>query len=106
MAIAYKCDRCGKLYEVNIITHDNEPRFSVERIIKNGSVPRKPIDLCGKCQIALDFFLANKAFAPGEVSNIMCIHGQHDKRFELGQEIRYSPSEVCKILNGTREDEK
>ena len=105
MAVAYKCDRCGKLYEVNPKTHENEPRFVVHKQ-KMEIVDNAWFDLCGQCLIVLDFFLANKAFSPGEVANILRIHGQNDKRFELGQEIRYSPSEVCEILNGTRKDVK
>ena len=39
-------------------------------------------------------------FTPGEVCTAMVLHGQGNKRFKLGETIRYSPSEVEKILKG------
>lgn len=37
-------------------------------------------------------------YTPGEVCTAMVLHGQGNKRFKLGETIRYSPSEVEKIL--------
>ena len=99
MAVAYKCDRCGKLYEVNIISHENEPRFSVEESVKgNGMTSKVRFDLCGDCQIGQGLFLKRKIFTPGEVQMILCLHGQKDRQFATGEKIMYTPSEVCKIL--------
>lgn len=39
-------------------------------------------------------------YTPGEVCTAMVLHGQGNKRFKLGETIRYSPSEVEKILKG------
>lgn len=39
-----------------------------------------------------------KQFSPSDVMLKMVLHGQGDKRFRLGETIRYSPSEVQHIL--------
>lgn len=39
-------------------------------------------------------------FTPGEVQTAMSLHGQGNPRFKLMEKIRYSPSEVCRILKG------
>lgn len=39
-------------------------------------------------------------FTPGEVQTAMSLHGQGNPRFKVMEKIRYSPSEVAKILKG------
>ena len=41
-----------------------------------------------------------KRFTPMEVDTALVIHGQHDLQFKLGETIKYSPSDVRKILLG------
>lgn len=41
-----------------------------------------------------------KQFSPDDVMMKMVVHGQADRRFKLGETIRYSPSDVRKILEG------
>lgn len=96
MAVAYKCDRCGKLYEVNIISHENVGKFFIGYKNSEGDIGN--IDLCGNCQKSFELFLHKKAFTADEVHDIVCKHGQNDRQFNLGETIKYSPSEICKIL--------
>lgn len=107
MAIAYKCDRCGKLYEVNIITHENEQRFIVGKKKKKcENIGVRYLDLCGDCQSDIEKVLMKKTplFTADEVFEIVCKHGQSDKQFNLGETIKYSPSEIYRILGGKYED--
>lgn len=92
MAHAYKCDRCGKLFEINIITYENFPEHKIER--RSGT----QIDLCGKCQKALSCFLEMKTYSPDEVFTKIIIHGQGDMKFAPHETIKYSPTEIEKIL--------
>lgn len=39
-------------------------------------------------------------YTPDEVQTAMSLHGQGNPRFKLMETIRYSPSEVAKILKG------
>lgn len=39
-----------------------------------------------------------KDFTPYEVEVILVEYGQHDRRFKLGETIKYSPSDVRRIL--------
>lgn len=101
MAQAFKCDRCGKLYEVNLISHENEQRFIVGKKIKNcENIGVRYLDLCDSCQSDIEKVLMKKTplFTAEEVMSIVCLHGQNDKQFSLGETIKYTPSEICKIL--------
>ena len=97
MSQAYKCDRCKKLFEINLITHENKQKYSLTR--SEGDFQFK-FDLCGSCQKAFEAFLDEKTFSPHEVNIALVIHGQSDLRFKLGETIKYSPSEVEEILEG------
>ena len=59
MAIARKCDRCGKLYEY--YPEGNKIRYNgVQRIFKliNGGYDMdNPLDFCPKCMSAFDEFM-------------------------------------------------
>lgn len=46
-----------------------------------------------------------KLFTPNEVWSIMVKNGQHDSQFKLGEIIKYSPTEVKKILEADKEGE-
>lgn len=96
MSQAYKCDRCGKLYEVNLISHENVGKFFIGYKNNEGDIGN--IDLCGECQISQELFLKRKVFTPGEVEMILSLHGQTDRQFTTGERIKYTPSEICKIL--------
>ena len=101
MAQAYKCDRCGKFYEENIITHEDVRIWHVGKIKhENGQQYERPVDLCGNCQNALEVFLSMNTFSPAEVYTHIVIHGQNDNRFKTREEIKYSPSEIQDILKG------
>ena len=43
--------------------------------------------------------MLKKSFTPEEVYNTVVEHGQHDKRFKLGDRIDYSFTDVVDILN-------
>lgn len=75
---------------------------------------------CGECDIAqndleiiemYDFVISmlemqtERRFTPYEVCLAMMEYGQNDSRFAWGETIRYSPSEVEKILKGESLDE-
>lgn len=64
MAIARKCDRCGKLYE--FYPQGNKPqRNGVQRIYGriNGSYDTdRPYDLCPECMSAFDEFMIRGKF--------------------------------------------
>ena len=42
--------------------------------------------------------MMKRMYTPDEVCGKVSLHGQHDHRFKLGETIRYSPSEILKIL--------
>ena len=99
MAQAYKCDRCGKFYEENIITHEDVRIWHVGKIKhENGHIAEHDFDLCGACQSALKQFLLKNTLAPDEVFTVLIEHGQSDKRFNIGEIIKYTPKEVEDIL--------
>ena len=49
--------------------------------------------------IAIKAKAEGRFFSPYEVGLALVAHGQHDERFEWGEVIKYSPSEVEQILN-------
>lgn len=60
---------------------------------------------CGACgqwnhyaNECIDAWNTRKGFTPTEVEFKIVARGQKDNRFKLGETIRYSPSEVRKIL--------
>lgn len=96
MSQAYKCDRCGCLFEVNLITNENRQKFEIADKLNLWNY-----DLCGNCQRAFEEFMEERTFSPDEVDRLLVLSGQKDtKRFKLGETIMYSPSEVCNILKG------
>lgn len=66
---------------------------------------RIPVDLALAVVslMADELYTKEKRFTPAEVDIALVIHGQHDLRFKLGETIRYSPSEVRHILEGTED---
>jgi len=42
--------------------------------------------------------LLRGSFLPDEAAMAIVRFGQNDKQFKLGETIRYSPSEICKIF--------
>lgn len=44
-------------------------------------------------------------FSPYEVCDALVEAGQHDKKFKIGDTIKYSPSEVCDILMKRRSND-
>lgn len=61
MAKAYKCDRCGKLYEKKIF---KDPELRVERkICDQTCIPPEfylRMDLCNECQMEIENFVWSK----------------------------------------------
>lgn len=55
--------------------------------------------------IAIKAKAEGRFFSPYEVGLALVAHGQHDERFEWGEVIKYSPSEVEQILNEVKQDE-
>ena len=54
--------------------------------------------------IAIKAKAEGRFFSPYEVGLALVAHGQHDERFEWGEVIKYSPSEVEQILNEVSRD--
>ena len=54
--------------------------------------------------IAIKAKAEGRFFSPYEVGLALVQHGQHDERFEWGEVIKYSPSEVEQILNEVNQD--
>lgn len=66
----------------------------------NGGCPYKAIrDKCLETAIRDAIALLKSSFTPKEVYDIVIEHGQHDKRFKLGDTIDYTFTEVVDILN-------
>lgn len=91
MSLAFKCDRCGTFFE----RKTGEEHFIVARENMNTI---RDIDLCSSCQSAFELFLQKKSFTPDEVFSIVCVHGQHDRQFVVGETIKYTASEIQSIL--------
>lgn len=74
MAIARKCDRCGKLYE-HYPTDDNcedgEQHNSIRKVYRDVNykllAETKPLDLCPDCMRAFNEFMSE--FSKGEKEN-------------------------------------
>ena len=54
----------------------------------------------GYCVFGIKPTGKDKLFAPDEVVTALVVHGQSDMQFKLGETIKYSPSDVGKILYG------
>ena len=54
----------------------------------------------GYCVFGMKAIGKDKLFTPQEVDTALVVHGQHDLQFKLGEKIKYSPSDVRKILLG------
>ena len=100
MAQAYKCDRCGTYFDKNV-SHEEGGYvvYKTEKNIRN-DLCSKERHLCFHCQNALNEFFAKRVFTPAEVDQALVIHGQSDMQFKLNETIKYSPSDVRKILMG------
>lgn len=73
MAMAYKCDRCGKLFEKDknygkyqraafqfkIWRIPDDPQFKIWRIKDGSRLPEVTLDLCESCQYKLFNFVHN-----------------------------------------------
>ena len=54
----------------------------------------------GYCVFGMKAVGKDKLFTPQEVDMALVVHGQSDMQFHLGETIKYSPSDVRKILLG------
>ena len=98
MSRAYKCDRCGKLFEIDYVTHENEQQYDIG--YKCNGERRFTWDFCSQCQKAFSDFLCGKTYTPEDVLNTIVVHGQNDtQRFKIGETIKYTPTEIYNILN-------
>ena len=61
--------------------------------------PYADADDCESALCADALALLKKSFTPQEVYDTVIEHGQHDKRFKLGDKIDYSFTDVVDILN-------
>ena len=104
MAKAYKCDRCGRFYEEDIISHENERRYLVTKNVKgDGMIREHDFDLCGDCQCMLEKFLLKQMFTADEVFEILVESSKKEPRF-ADELVRYMPTEVYEILGGMVDD--
>lgn len=93
------CDRCKE----TIVTLDNTSEIS--DYVSYVEVHKTILDtrrycLCDKCM--KDFLYWRPTFTSEEVCDKLVEVGQHDHtRFKLNETIKYSPSEVKHILDGT-----
>ena len=73
MALARKCDRCGKLYEQYPSNNENNVWNGValvRRTMNNGFCDSdRPMDLCPVCMITLEKYLNNEALDQKEESS-------------------------------------
>lgn len=101
MAIAYKCDRCGKYFDKK---NDDKPGYyTVLKTVEVKGSPcccSKEIHLCLSCQSGLNDFMNKLTFSSYEVETKIAVHGQSDRQFKLGETIKYSPPEIGRILRG------
>lgn len=98
MAKAFVCDHCGKFFTRK--PTDNKP-YTIYRgnpeMCEN--IPQE-VDLCPTCMAAFNDFLRGKTFSPTEVFSKLVVYGQSDLDNKLGELIKYTPSDVEKILKG------
>lgn len=63
MALAKKCDRCGKFYETYNATKDSENISGIMTLNLDDQrkyYSHEPIDLCPKCKVSFDKWLGIK----------------------------------------------
>ena len=105
MAKAYKCDRCGRFYEENIISHENERRYLVTKNIKgDGMIREHDFDLCGDCQDALEKFLMKQTFTPEEVCEAIYTYEHDPDTIFIGQKWHFTCEDIRKIVEGMVDD--
>lgn len=71
MALARKCDRCGKLYEMYPSNDESNVWTGVALIRRTVGFcdSSEPMDLCPACMIALEKYLNNEALDQKEESS-------------------------------------
>ena len=105
MSKAYKCDRCGKFYEENIISHENERRFTVTKTTngENGKFTYE-FDLCGHCQVGVELFLKKEMFTPDEVCKAIQDYEHDPDTIFLGEKGRFTVADIRRIVEGMVDD--
>ena len=72
-------------YNIEFHTDDKEWFDALQKLCRDAVDGKKPGEV---------------VFTAADVMSRMVAHGQGDSRFQWGETIRYSPSEVYKILTG------
>ena len=109
MAKAYKCDRCGKFYEENIISHENERRYLVTKNVNgDGMIREHDFDLCGDCQTELEKFLAYRSlknmFTVDEVCKTLQDYENDPTVIFLGERGKFTVADIRKIFEREVDD--
>lgn len=105
---AFKCDRCGALYEDYL----NRKSDEIYNITTNPNMTCCCLDLCKTCSDKLQkwvngFDNDEISYTPEEVVYALVKEGQENSKkygFKLGDIIKFSPSEVERILKSESEE--
>ena len=91
------CDMCGSKLPFET-TQCKTPYVYITTF--NAGMKPKCVDLCSECaRKVYDFvFGQENRYTAEELRDILVEHGQHDLKFKLGETIKYSPSDIYKIL--------
>ena len=115
---AYRCERCGKYYDrksvINFSTITPKAAFAKE--IMNDLCDKDLLEICNNCikEFMIWFDISKDeeknshiSYTPTEVRNMLINEGQeHGTKygFKLGDTIKFSPTEVEKILKAESEE--
>ena len=109
MVQMYKCDRCGRFYEENIISHENERRYLVTKNIKGDVMIREhDFDLCGDCQDELEKFLMYKSlkntFTVDEVCKVLKYYENDPDTIFIGEKGHFTIADIKHLLSKEGEE--
>ena len=110
MSKAFKCDRCGKFYEENVLTQENRRIYTVsKKMFGNGQAAIIDFDICGECQTELEKFLMNKTlknmFTADEVCKILQDYENDPDTLFLGEKGRFTIADIKHLLSKEGEEQ-
>ena len=76
------------------ILWDVETLFAITQILSPKDIDLSPIDM--RLRLIQKYIMAS--VTPEEAEALIAEHGRNDPRFDRWETIRYTPSEVCRIL--------
>lgn len=114
---AYRCERCGKYYDrkssIKFSTISNKASFA--KSIMDDLCEKDVLEICDNCikEFMIWFDISKDettlvSYTPTEVRNILIEEGQEYATkygFKLGDTIKFSPTEVEKILKAGSDKE-